>query len=44
MNIEYNYDGSMTISEIIGGHRVKHKYYYFTKKDAIKHFKEKYKE
>ena len=44
MNIEHNYDGSMTISEIIDGHRVKHKYYYFTKKDAIKHFKEKYKE
>jgi len=44
MNIEYNYDGSMTISEIIDGRRVKHKYYYFTKKDAIQHFKEKYKE
>ena len=41
MNIEYNYDGSMTISEIIDGHRAKHTYYYFTKTDAIKHFKKK---
>lgn len=41
MNIEHNHDGSMTISDIIDGHRVKHKYYYFTKKNAIKHFKRK---
>ena len=40
MIIEKNYEGAWVISDIIGGYRVCHRYYFYTKREAVRLFKE----
>ena len=40
MIIEYNLSGSMTISDIVEGYRVKRIFFGYTKREAIKAFKQ----
>ena len=42
MNITKNYNGSITISDIIGNYRVKKIYFGYTKKQAVKLFKNEF--
>jgi hypothetical protein len=42
MTIDKLHNKSMTISDIIDGHLVTHVYYGYTKRQAIRLFKEKY--
>ena len=40
MTIERNYEGAWVISDIIGGYRVARSYYGYTKREAIRLFRE----
>ena len=44
MKIEKQYNGSYLISDIVKGYRIKQVYYFYTKQEAIKHFRQYRKE
>ena len=40
MIVEKNYEGAWVISDIVRGYRVAHRYYGYTKREAVRLFKE----
>lgn len=42
-SVEKNHEGYLVLSDVIGGHLVTRRYMGYSKKDAIKKFKQEYK-